>query len=206
MTISDYTDLLGTCAEYSGRDDCAHLFPRFVRFAESKLNKALRVADMEVIVQLVTDSSGAAALPPDYQEIREVLTPSGRPIELMAVTALDDLYRLSAGTPAGYAIIGRTFYAIPTAAQEFTLTYYAMIPPLTPANTTNWLLEDGPLVYLYSVLAEIEGWALATGKTTDKARLQGAMQAMMSEVDAFLTLDDRRRWSNARVMVRGVNP
>ena len=46
MTISDYTDLLGTCAEYSGRDDCAHLFPRFVRFAESKLNKALRVADI----------------------------------------------------------------------------------------------------------------------------------------------------------------
>jgi hypothetical protein len=206
MTISDYTDLLVTCSEYSGRDDFAHMFPRFVAFAESKLNKAMRVADMEKIVVITTNTAGEAALPPDYQEIREVLTPSGRPIELIAVTSLDDFYRLRGGVPSAYAIIGRTFYAIPQAAQEFALTYYAMILPLSPANPTNWLLEDGPLVYLYAVMAEIEGWAMATGKTSDRARLSAASEMLASELDAFKILDERRRWGNARVMVRGATP
>lgn len=206
MTISDYTDLLVTCSEYSGRDDFTHMFPRFVSFAESKLNKALRVADMEKIVVLTTNTDGEAALPPDYQEIREVLTPSRKPIELMSITAIDDLYRLGGGVPSAYTIIGRTFYAVPLAAQEFYVTYYAMIPPLTPANPTNWLLEDGPLIYLYGVLAEIEGWAMATGKTSDRARRDAASEMMAGELDAFKILDERRRWSNARVMVRGTTP
>lgn len=207
MSIADYSDLVGTVTEYSGREDFAHMIPRFVSFLENKLNRKLRVGDMEQIATLTTDSAGAADLPADYLEMRELVNATGKPLENRPLTALDDTFRFRSGTPEGYAIVGSVLYVLPIAEAEFLITYYEKIPGLSVTNTSNWLLAGHPNVYLYGVLAEVHGWAAASGRDPEGAtKAAAASQMMGTELAALESLDRSQRYSNSRMMLRGVTP
>lgn len=207
MSIADYSDLVGSVTEYSGRDDFAHMIPRFISFLENKLNRRLRVGPMEQIATLQTDTSGAADLPADYLEMREFVNSVGKPLEARPITALDDTYRFMSGTPMGYAIIGSVLYVIPVAEAEFLMTYYEKIPALTVTNTTNWLLTNHPQIYLYGVLGELHGWAAASGRDPEgMAKAMAASELMNSEIAGLESADMSSRYSNMRMFSRGVNP
>ena len=180
-------------------------FPRFVSFAELKLNRDLRVGGMETSATLTTAIDGSVALPTGYLEMREVKDASGRVLEASAVTGADWQHGPYSGTPLTYYIKGSTFYAIPTAAATFSIVYYTKITPLTAVNDTNWLLTDAPLLYLYSVLVEVLGWAVAGGKE-DMAKVQAASALRQNELQQYLMQDSRKRYSNSRITSRGVNP
>ena len=53
-------------------------------------------------------------------------------------------------------MIGKQFQLIPAQSGSVTgeLTYYAKIPALSDANTSNWLLDVAPDIYLYGALME----------------------------------------------------
>lgn len=104
MTISDYASLLVDAGAYSGRDDIAHLFPRFVALAEQKLNRSSRVADMEKAATLAL-TKGEGILPADFLEARQVLAPGNRLLRARPLAELTVL-ATSGGAPVGYAIIG----------------------------------------------------------------------------------------------------
>jgi hypothetical protein len=206
MSIADYSDLFVQCGEYTGRDDFGHMFPRFVSYAENKLNRQLRVGGMETSTTITTATDGTVALPADYLEMRQVKRSTGYVMDLLTPNAADWQYGSHSGTPHAYAVIGSTFHVKPYASETFSIIYYAKIDPLTVSNTTNWLLTDAPLIYLYFVCAEIVGWALATGKEGSSEKLAAAQAVAASELQTYQAEDARRRFSNARVMVRGVNP
>lgn len=206
MSIADYTDLLVQVSDYTARDDFAQNFPRFVSYAENKLNRRLRVAQMEVIDSIITDTDGAATLPTDYLEMREVLNASGVVLELSPVKALDEYFGPYSGTSARYSIVNNAFFAVPKSSHEFTITYYGKIPALTATNTTNWMLTDCPMIYLYGVCAEVLGWALATGREADATKLAAMNGMLNSEVEQLMAADHSARYSNARVLMSGVNP
>ncbi|MBK5566884.1 hypothetical protein, partial [Ensifer sp. SSB1] len=128
-TIADYASLLIDAGEYSGRNDVAHLFPRFVGMAEVKLNRFLRVADMEVVAP-VTITNGAGTLPTDFLEAREVKNANGLPIRAVSLQQLTESYAGRSGVPAGYAIVGSTINVRPLGDGNLTITYYGKIPPL----------------------------------------------------------------------------
>lgn len=200
MTISDYASLLVDAGEYSGREDIAHLFPRFVGLAELKLNRGLRVADMEVTDE-ISLIDGDGTLPPDFLEAREVKNASGIPIRAISLQQLTNSYMDRSGTaPIGYAIVGRTIKARPISDQDLTVTYYGRIPALTPSNPTNWLLENAPDVYLYALVNEIAIW----GKDVEGAT--AAQQLMMLALSGLKIEDERGRWGNAQMVVGGVTP
>ena len=131
MSIADYTDLLVQVSDYTARDDFAQNFPRFVSYTENKLNRRLRVAQMEIIDSIITDTDGAATLPTDYLEMREVMNASGVLLELSPVKALDEYFGPYSGTSARYSIVNNAFFAVPKSSHEFTITYYGKIPALT---------------------------------------------------------------------------
>ncbi|RAS13549.1 hypothetical protein [Ensifer adhaerens] len=199
MTISDYASLLVDAGEYSGRNDFAHLFPRFVGLAELKLNRGLRVADMEV-TDTVTLTAGSGPLPADFLEAREVKNANGIPIRAVALQQQTASYMGRSGIPAGYAIIGNTINVAPSADGDLTMTYYGKIPPLTATAPTNWLLTKAPDVYLYALVTEISIWA----KDVDSA--QAAQQLMSLALSGLGIQDERARWGNAQVVVGGVTP
>lgn len=199
MSITDYASLMIDTAEYSGRANIAHIFPRLVGMAETKLNRALRVADMET-VDTVTIANGDGTLPTDFLEARQVLSPTGTPIRSVSLQQLTNSYRTYPGTPYGYAIVGSTIQVRPKADGDLTLTYYAKIPGLTTANPTNWLLEKAPDVYLYALLAEVAIASMDAGKT------QSAMQLMGLALGGLQIEDERRRWGNGQMIVGGQTP
>lgn len=197
--ISDYASLLLDAAEYSQRSNIAHVFPRYLGMAELKLNRALRVADMEV-VGTVTITSGDGTLPADLLEVREFRSPTNIPLRAMSLQQLTNAYRDQSGTPRGYAVVGSTVKVRPTADGDCQVTYYGKIPALTPSNPTNWLLTKAPDVYLYAVVAEI---SIAAG---DAAKTQGAMQLMSMALQGLQVDDERRRWGNSQMVVGGITP
>lgn len=199
MAISDYASLLVDAGEYSGREDIAHLFPRFIGLAEVKLNRALRVSSMESTTTLAL-VDGDAALPADFLEAREVRTSAYVPVRAVSIQQLTSSYAGNSGTPTGYAIVGSTLKARPVSDQTLTMTYYAKIPALTAAAPTNWLLTRAPDVYLYSLVTEIAIWE------RDAAKVQAAQQLMSLALSGLAIEDERNRWGNAQVVVGGVTP
>lgn len=199
MTISDYASLLVDAGEYSGRNDIAHLFPRFIGLAELKLNRGLRVADMEV-TDTVTLTSGVGTLPTDFLEAREVKNANGIPIRAVALQQQTASYMGRSGIPAGYAIIGNTINVAPSADGDLTITYYGRIPPLTASAPTNWLLTKAPDAYLYALVTEIAIWE------RDVEKAQAAQQLMSLALSGVGIQDERARWGNSQVVVGGPTP
>lgn len=199
MTISDYASLLVDAGDYSGRNDIAHLFPRFLGLAELKLNRFLRVAEMEA-VGTVTVTNGAGTLPADFLEAREVKNTNGRPIRAVALQQLTDSYMGRSGIPAGYAIVGSTINVRPIGDGDLTITYYGRIPPLTPAAPTNWLLEKAADAYLYALVEEIAIWE------RDVEKVGAARELKMLALSGLKIGDERTRWGDAQVVVGGPTP
>ncbi|NTF35562.1 phage adaptor protein [Agrobacterium rubi] len=199
MTIPDYTALMIDAGEYSGRSDIAHMFPRFVGLAEAKMNRVLRVSDMEKVGSLAL-ISGDGELPDDFLEPREVVSADGRTLGSWSLQSLTNRYGNNGGSPQGYAIVGRTLMARPGTTGNIAVTYYAKIPPLTPANPTNWLLERAPDVYLYSLVEEISIWAKDVEAVMNSRTLkENAMQGLA-------LADEGMRWGNSQVTLSGCTP
>ena len=199
MSIADFAALLVDAGEYSGRNDIAHLFRRFVGLAELKLNRALRVSEMEATAALsVVD--GDAPLPADFLEARQVLTASGRPIRAVALQQLAEIDLGGAGAPLGYAIVGNRIKPFPPGSYGLTMTYYRKIPPLTAVSPTNWLLDKAPDVYLYGLVEEIAIWERDAGKASAAQQLKSMALAGLG------VADERTRWGDAQMTVGGVTP
>lgn len=197
--ITDYSALIVDAGEYSGRADIVQIAPRFLRLLEDKLNRVLRLGPMEVTAPLVL-SGGDAALPTGFLEAREVKTQAQRVLKVWAKQALTTTFANYGGSPAGYFIVGDTISVRPASDETITLTYYEKIPPLTPVDNTNWLLERAPDVYLYGLCEEIAIWERAADKVA-------AAQSMRVNALAGLKLEDeRRRFGNAQVVVGGLCP
>lgn len=197
--IADYSSLMVDACDYAKRDDVSHLFQRFVGLAEGKMNRVLRVGEMETAGTVVL-ANGDGDLPSDFLEAREVLSPDGFNIGAWSLQALTTRYRNNGGYPQGYAVVGSKIMARPTSNGSLTMTYYAKIPALTPTNPTNWLLLKAPDVYLYAVVEEIATWARdVEGVSAARSLKEAAM--------AGLTLqDNRKRWGNGQVTLSGVTP
>ncbi|THK37259.1 hypothetical protein EHS39_15675 [Ensifer sp. MPMI2T] len=198
MTISDYASLLVDAGDYSGRDDIAQLFPRFLVMAELKLNRVMRVAEMEktAAVQL---TEGEGSLPADFLEARQVLAADGRALRALPLQELSS-HETSGGPLLGYAIIGSAIKVRPKGGEDIRLTYYAKIPPLTAAAPGNWLIEKAPDVYLYALVEEIAVWERDAAKA-------GAAEALKRLAMAALGLaDERLRWGNAEIVIGGPTP
>ncbi len=197
--ISDYASLLVDAGEYAGRNDIAHMLPRFVGLAEAKFNRALRVSNMETVVTL-TPVDGELTLPADYLEAREVRTQCGRQLHARSIQALSSRYGDCGGVPVGYAVVGNAMLIRPKSDQDITILYYAKIPPLTATNPTNWLLERAPDAYLYGLVEEIAIWE----RDVEKSMAAGGLR---TRATAGLMLEDERaRWGNSMVTIGGLTP
>lgn len=197
--ISDYASLLIDAGEYAGTNDIAQVFPRLLSLAEAKMNRVMRVADMET-VGTVSILDGEGPLPADFLEARLVNVPDGRQINAWSLAELDHRFRKYGGMPQGYAVVGSTINVRPVFTGDLTMTYYAALPALTPSNPTNWLLQKAPDVYLYGLVEEIAIWK------KDAAAMAAAREARAMAMQGLALQDERARWGNAQVVVRGNTP
>jgi len=171
LEIVDYQGLLTATASWLNREDLADQLPAFVVLAEAQFNRELRLRDMMVRADAVSDEENVL-LPDDWLEHYSLTLPPGsppappgyiaRPLRYMSERETNIFKAQSfgqAGPVVGYTIIGNMIELVPAPNGDVPLkmVYYQRIPALaSTASGTNWLLIKSPDLYLYSTLLQAE--------------------------------------------------
>jgi len=183
MAISTYSELQASIAGWLNRSDLSAVIPDFISLAEAQFNRVMRAREMQAQAT-VNASSAFFALPADFAEIKSLrLTDGSGTWELIAATP----EQLSSGmaesstpsVPQFYSILGDQLqiYPPPNKAYSGNLIYVRLLPALSAANPTNWLLTSSPDAYLYGSLVQASQYLRdAEGLATWKALLEQAIE------------------------------
>jgi hypothetical protein len=162
---TSYTSLKAEIAEFLNRDDLTSIIPTFISMAEAEFQRIIRHWRMETRV-IGTQSAGDQymQIPADWLEtIRLHITDatgtsSSNALTLTSRAAMADIRAknkdASTVSPYLYTHADAQFQLYPTPADTtyIELLYFQQIPVLSASNTTNWLLNDAPDLYLYGAL------------------------------------------------------
>lgn len=159
MSLTTYSGLKAAVADWLNRTDMTTQIVDAVTLFEAACNKALRSTHM-VTDATVTASTRRTAVPTDLIEplyIQETGDTTS-PLEQVSPEQIVQMRRrfLTTGTPRVFAMIGRyvEMAPAPAASTIFDVVYYREIPALSDTNTSNWLLEHHPELYLYGTLVQ----------------------------------------------------
>jgi len=158
MAITTYAELKTAIAEWLNRDDLTSTIPDFITMAEESMALNMRHWRMENRATATLDSQYEALPARFVAPIRLSLT-GGSTYALEQVSQAQLLDRRSqasntAGRPQYYALTQGEIEVFPTPDADYTLelVYYEKAEALSDSNTTNWILDNYPSVYLYGSL------------------------------------------------------
>jgi hypothetical protein len=154
-TITNYTTLQSTIADYLNRADLTAQIPTFIQFAEADMNTRLRTREM--IVRAEAQSSNEyVQLPADWLEaINLHIVDGAQPLRFVTLDEADYINKQQFFTNvAAYSLMNGAIELIPPpgADIDIEMVYYGKITPLSEVVSTNWLLTKAPDVYLYGAL------------------------------------------------------
>lgn len=203
MALDTYADLQSAIILYAFRQDDAEFAatcPTFIALCEARVNRALRVRDMEQSATIAM-TAGEGDLPADYLQYREVIANSQPPYPLSAAsTDVGQANWPDSDLPACFSVSGNKIRTYPKSTVDLTLNYFAKVPALSDSNTTNWLLARAPDVYLYGALLEAAPFMMDDGRTSTWGQFyEGAMTLLRQE-------DEMAKYAGAKVRVRGATP
>jgi hypothetical protein len=197
MALNTYTALCAAVEAWLARSDLTAQVPDFVTLAEAKLNRTIRTRQMEQ--RSTATAAEYLALPTNFLELRNIKT-TGTPaytLEQRAPFEMDALDDGTSGRPSRYCLLANQIRLAPVPDSTYTLEidYWEALPPLS-SNSTNWLLDLAPDVYLYGALLE------ASAFMQDDARVPLWMDAYTRTINQLHTADRRARWSGSPMAVR----
>lgn len=162
MSLSTYSDLQTSIANYLARSDLTSQIPDFITFAENRLRRELRIRQMLKSVTTATVSGdNTVELPADFLQVRDfvVMTNPIQPLSYSSPSALSNDPRASeVGVPLSYTILANDFQVSPAPDGVYTvrLLYFAAPAYLSSSNTSNVFLTTAPDALLYASLIEAE--------------------------------------------------
>lgn len=198
MSIASYADLQTAVASWAHRDDTTftNLVPDFIRLAEARFNRALRVSDMEATLASSALTSGALSLPTGFLAFKELrfdgsidYTLQPKPLEW--IRAQDDT---ATGDARYFAVTKDSVVCWPPTG-PIKGTYYEEIPALAD-NSTNWLLDSHPDLYLFATLVEAALWM------QDDSRIPLWAEKASALLDSVQLSDDRNQFDGGILAVR----
>lgn len=154
MALGTYAQLQTSVASWLDRDDLVTAIPDFITLAEARFNRELRVRDMIVRKQAVSDKQ-YVQLPADWLHAKNIQIGT----TVLEFKTMDDADRLRATPMSGktryFTIVGSSLELLPTPSDDvqIEMAYYKNIPALS-SNSTNWLLTKAPDLYLYGSLLQ----------------------------------------------------
>lgn len=158
----NYTQLRADISDFLNRQDLQPIIPTFIRLVEQRLNRTMRTRQMEVRATALIDTQ-FSTLPDDFLEMRNIQINSNPVTALRYVTPQEaDRIRATSlqGGPKFFSVVANRLELIPAPSLNVTaeMVYYQMIPALSDANDTNWLLNRHYDIYLYGALAQAAGY------------------------------------------------
>lgn len=205
MALSTYTELQTSIVRYAmrtGDSEFTAQVPDFVALCEARVNRLLRVREMEAVATLTLAADGTAALPSDYLVFRDVTATGYDPVRsLQAVTPdyATNEHPYSNGRSDHFSIAGSTLRTHPPATGDVRLRYYQALPALA-SNATNWLLAKSPGVYLYGSLLESAPYMM------DDQRIQTWGTFFDKAIADLVSEDHQAKFFRGQVRRQGATP
>ena len=195
MAITDYSSLQTTVANYLARTDLTAQIPDFIRLAETRMRRELRIRQMmKSATTTTTGGDATVALPSDFLEVRDLIIQTNpvRVINYVSPSVFSRNTRSTeSGYPIDYTILATEFKFAPIPDSTYTLEilYYAAPEYLSDTNTSNVFLAVCPDLLLYGALMEAEPYLM------NDARLQVWAGMYQKGVDALTTSDEQAQYS-----------
>lgn len=165
MSITNYTELQSSIANWLHRTDLTAVIPDFIALAETRISSLLDSRLMEARTTMTctpgpTLAARYVAFPADMVEMKRLVLLL-EPVIVLEYKSPDQLnednpYQLTPGRPMNFTVVGSSLELSPPPDQAYSLEliYQQRVPPLTSSNLTNWVLTTNPSIYLYAALVE----------------------------------------------------
>jgi len=166
MSLATYSDLKTTVANYLARTDLTTQIPDFIRFAELRLRRELRIRQMlKSVTTTTTGGDASVALPSDFLEARDLYV-STNPIQPLTYSSPAVFSRnkrtTQSGKPLDYTILASEFKLAPVPDSNYTLEmlYFAAPAFMDDTNSSNVFMANAPDALLYAALLEAEPYLM----------------------------------------------
>lgn len=146
-----YTELQAQIASWLNRTDLTAIIPDFIALTEERVNRHLRVRQMEVVLPLTTIVDNLITPPVGTIDVKTLWLDGyeGTPLHIQSFESAQAWQTDTLTTL--YAWKGTDLYF--NGSGEVRGVLYERIPAIATAST-NWLSEDAPSVYLFGGLME----------------------------------------------------
>lgn len=166
MSLATYSDLKTTVANYLARTDLTTQIPDFIRFAELRLRRELRIRQMlKSVTTTTTGGDPTVALPSDFLEARDFFV-STNPIQPLTYNSPAIFSRntrsTQSGKPLDYTILASEFKLAPTPDSNYTLEllYFSAPVFMDDSVSSNAFMANAPDALLYAALLEAEPYLM----------------------------------------------
>lgn len=165
MAFTNYAGLQDEIRSFLwDRTDVVAKVPSFITLAESEMRRELKT-QQSVLSRPFSVAFGQAALPSDERQILSItLDYDGGTHDLDYATPeqLAQWNETQPGRPRFYTIEGNRIRVLPEPNDTYsgTIRYRAAFEALSDANTTNWILERHPDIYLCGALKWAKAWLI----------------------------------------------
>ena len=208
MALDTYDGLKSAIADWLDRSDLEDRIPDFIRLAETRINRKLRIRPMEVRSTMTTNAGQRYFnLPGGFLSMRNIQLNTNpiTPLEQISPEMLDRLYGSDVtGKPTAYALIGDEIQLapIPDSSYELEIAFYEKFTPLGDGTggtvTSNWLSTNAPDVILYGALLEAEPFI----KNDERVSLW--LNAYSESVREMELANEKDRFSGSQMRVRTI--
>ena len=189
MAFTSYSELKTTIASYLARSDLTSVIPDFIRLAEERLRRDLRIRQMLVVATAnTTAGDSTVGLPTDFLEMRDIHF-NTNPISSVSYESPNTFYQSNrateSGVPRTYTVLASEiqFAPIPDTAYTAQMLYYAKPPLLSDSNASNVFLANCPDALLYGALGEAEPYLMNDARLQVWASLYDRSIASISNSD-----------------------
>ena len=200
MSLETYDELKVSLKNWLDRDDLDPFLGDFIKLAEGRFNRQLRLRSMERMEKTNTvGGQSNYSLPTDYLQGREFRLNINPAVSLQYITPeIYDAWHLGNGIPKFYTIVADELRLgpVPSEEKEMEMLFYARVPSLGTTRPTNWILLNAPDIYLYGSLLEAEAFL------QNDPRIQLWKQGFDMAVIDLQLQDDKDRHSASNLMIR----
>lgn len=169
MAFGDYTQLQAEIQSFLwDRTDVVAKIPTFITLAEAEMKRLLKTQQAVVSRPMALSAgNGVGGLPGASRKIRSVVLNeiSGNgtfELDYATPEAMAGYNFVNPARPRFYTIEGDRLRILPLPDQAYTGTvhYRSVFDPLADTNTTNWVLEQHPDIYLSGALKYAKMWLI----------------------------------------------
>lgn len=189
MALTSYSELQASVADWLNRADLTAQIPDFIALAEARFNRDIRHNAM-----LQRDTTVATtdyvALPSDWLEhVSVAVVGDGSVKNPLTYVSNEEFNRLRLQNLTGsfryYTIQENNLCLLPemdAGSVTLEIFYYGKIPNLSSSQTTNWLLQRAPDLYLFASLLSAEMFLQNDERlATWSAAVESVLRSLSSE-------------------------